>query len=154
MLWGTQHQAWGRGRASEWERLPRTGGQIDTWSGVDWGPEGPNRLLECVHLSAGQGSHPGGRLAPRQAQKEGSTQLPRKHWLRGTKGLETVFVSADICRKVKSTPGGEAVLLLWGVWQTCRLPARGRRWAHEYQAGTQESLRASGGTESLSRAAA
>lgn len=52
----------------------------------------------------------------------------------GGKGIRnSICVSRDICRKVKSTPGGEAVLLLWGV---CRLPARGRRWAHEYQAGT------------------
>lgn len=118
------------------------------------GTRGPEPASGVCPSACWPGVSPGGRLAPRQAQKEGSTQLPRKHWLRGTKGLETVFVSADICRKVKSTPGGEAVLLLWGVWQTCRLPARGCRWAHEYQAGTQESLRASGGTESLSRAAA
>ena len=36
-------------------------------SGVDWGPEGTNQLLECVHLPVGPGPHlgvawPRGRL--------------------------------------------------------------------------------------------
>lgn len=28
---------------------------MGTWSGVDWGPEGPTWLLECVHLPAAGG---------------------------------------------------------------------------------------------------
>lgn len=72
------------GRECRWAR-----GQV--WTGGRRARPGFWSVSTCLL----PGVSPRGRLAPRQARKAGSTQLPCKHWLRAARGLERAFVSAE-----------------------------------------------------------
>ena len=88
------------------------------------GARGPHLASGVCPPACCQGSHwgsPGPKAGPESWLHTSSTQTLAQ----GGNGIRnSICISRDICRKVTSTPGGEAVLLLCSIWQTCHLPAR------------------------------